>query len=316
MAVGAVMHISAFPPEILQPIAKFLKAHDLIFTFERVCTSWAKSVDGDFKAFWRNVTIGHDFPLVEGEDRDYKADFKILCRTASICTKGMISKYLGTFVGDVPPISQKRFEWLCRKDFWDKDKYRYETYEWNVVPSHVRRTATPEVPFGLRGNTLAIIEDFKNIKEEELTIPLVLNNFDTLCHYPLSGGENGPIFNVVSTAIAFEGLPEEPVRNGVEIFFTRKDEVPLLHFEKCVQQGYKREKITALVVEALKNALHILSSGICPLSGNFYTCGRVQGNPDSFRLRYLGMFVPGTGLKFDKVRNKSMAGIHPCVSNY
>jgi hypothetical protein len=305
MAIGAYnntssgKHISEFTPEILQPIARCLKARDL-FNFERVCKSWAYAIDGSFTQFWRQVTILHGFPFFEveeGKERDTKTDFQMLYRTAGICTKEMINKHLGEIMGNVPPIAKERFEWLCDLDPWKtQEMFRYQTHEWNIVPSHVRRTPDQYIPRAMKG---------------ELEIPLPLYNLVTLCNCPISG--KGPV------RVFQKDLPlnyfncEELPPIGVNIYFTRKDGVPPQRCLDSEERIASTKEVAPMYLEALKNGLHVLEFGTCPLSGDVFRMTRVPGSiPDCDRMMIIGGFVPGKGIGIGRYDEK--VSVTLCVS--
>jgi hypothetical protein len=233
-------------------IVPFLEVRDLCH-FSAVCKSW-REVN-----FWRNLSVGLGFPLVEGEVRDLQEDFITLYKTAGIGAR-MIGHYLGEMVGKVPTITKERFEWLSQKDRWDETKCNRDTFEWHVVPSHIRRMAGDD--FALKGNSLVLDPD--EVEEKELEVPLSLQNLRLLSARPLNGTESLPIFD--DQACEKKALDQsEPHADGVRIWFTRKEAInsgsSSWTLQSAVQDKGKEYQITSAFVETWRRCFHLFAPG-------------------------------------------------------
>jgi hypothetical protein len=279
-------------------------------------TSCQSEEEGTVSVDYRQLSVDKGIPLVEGSNRDRETDLNILEKTAGV-TGATISHYLGEIVGDMPLLSKECFEWLFQKDCWDKKMLNKDTFQWNIIPSHIRRTVDKNTPLALDGDTLIVVSP-DQVTQQELVIPLSLKNLKLLMCYPLNGSGNVPIFNKYCEAEAFE--QSTPLPNGVRILFTRRDAVGD-DLSKHLQKNY---------VESKGNQYHVTDAFSLVWKGCFdlWTCTRktfdcglnyggwtsttVLQNDRSYPLL---VWVSITGDLFISTDNQDeSAGVIPCVS--
>src|SRR5260221_716168 len=84
-----------FLPDIFQIFTRCLQVKDL-FTCAAVSKTWSRLYRDPA---WCSLSEEMDIPLVEGEGRDRRSDFRMLHKTAGVSRK-IISQYLGKIVGN------------------------------------------------------------------------------------------------------------------------------------------------------------------------------------------------------------------------
>jgi hypothetical protein len=267
---------------------------------------------------YQQLSIEKGIPLVEGYGRDLKADFKLLAKTAGIGSKENIEQYLGKMVGDVPFVTKERMEWLNQEDpydtpaFGERRKFRHETFEWHIIPSHIRRTADENTMIALEGDTLIEVNSDRLV-ERDLIIPMwSLENLRVLSSYPPNGGERPCVFDVDDS---FGGVFEqrEPLPHGAQIWFTRKERVGQWQDWSKQQQivAFQGDQITSAFVEAWKNALLVLKTGTCPLIGTYARTSTMSPSDGPLSV---GRFDPNDGLLIDTDDfPDGSVGVTPCA---
>jgi hypothetical protein len=182
------MAINALSDVLQYRVFPSLEVRDILH-LSSVCRGWCQIIISN--EFWQDVSIRKGFPLVEGEGRNRRADFQILYKMAGVSQR-TINRCSGEMVGVMPRIKKERFEWLFEQDRWaPAPRLNHETFQWDVVPSHIRRATGPEVSLSL-----------KNLKTRT---------------------ENQFIFSKHCVNEAFD--QSEPVPQGVQIWFSRKEVV-------------------------------------------------------------------------------------------
>ena len=255
---------------------QFLAIPDIV-NASLVCKGWNQFYQA--QNLWKALSKKEGIPLVSGEERDYRQDFKTLY-PITISSK-IIGQFFGRVIGKVPPISEERFNSLKKQDPFDEKKSIRDNYVFIVVPSQVARTVDNETPLVLNdsGNLIEPPkQETKRIKllekstteKQEIIIRFSLKNLKMLSEHPLKGKENMPIFNEYSSNSSNEVFGPFDTRSyqNVTVYFMRKCVIEqsrgksYADQEELVKsQGFE---VTPLMVRALFDAVGILKDGICP----------------------------------------------------
>ena len=220
----------------------------------RVCKLWHELFQD--QGIWKSLSQREGIPLVEGNDRNYKEDFKILY---PITLSGKtISQFFGESLGEIPRIRLEVFNRLQQRDPFDPQRSMQENYVFVVVPSKVARP--------LDQNTPPPLSEAGEIAGPMLQIPFSLKNLKMLCEHPLIGHKHMPVFGKDSYQPVFDqcGLCSDKVR----VYFMRKrvaDQTRSLPYLQ--QEGKARDQgleVTPMLPRALYDAVCILRSGTCP----------------------------------------------------
>ena len=280
------MAITALSDVLRYSVVPSLEMRDVL-RFSSVCRMWYQISSGN--EFWQEVSIWKGFPLVEGEDRDRRADFQILYKMAGV-SRRTISQYSVEMVGQMPLVKKERFEWLFQRDQWaPAPQFNHETFQMDVVPSHIRRIKDPE-------------------------ISLSLKNLKTLT-------ENQFIFSKHCVAEAFD--QSEPVPEGVQIWFSRKEVVSTdLEWKDqvlSVEGKGGQYVVMGLFPLAWRECHRILETGSSLLGRTPITYARTSTLGQFFHGHYplaIGGHKPGKGLTialcFDDIETEE-AGVIPAV---
>ena len=288
--------ISAFPtPELFLHCAGYLQVAD-ISRFTRVSKRWKELLED--QSLWKLLSQREGIPLVEGEDRDFKNDFRILYPMT--ISSRIISQFIGKPIGEIPRIRLEVFNRLQTQDPFDPQKTMQENYVFVVVPSKVARSTDAATPLELDQSGNLVKSTAGAIEELKLQIPFSLKNLKMLCEYPLKGKEHMPVFHKDSYAPVFDqcGLSSDKVR----IFFMRirvADQSRGLPYAE--QEGKARDQrleVTPMLPRALYEAECILRTGTCPDNREPLTYARTPdlvrvGNRDYHSV--LGSFAPRSG---------------------
>ena len=286
--------ISAFPtPELFLHCAGYLQVAD-ISRFTRVSKRWKELLED--QSLWKLLSQREGIPLVEGEDRDFKNDFRILYPITS--SSRIISQFIGKPIGEVPRIRLEVFNRLQQPDPFDPQRTMQENYVFVVVPSKVARSTDAATPLELDQSGNLVKSTAGAIEELKLQIPFSLKNLKMLSEHPLKGKENTPVFHKASYVAVFDqcGLCSDKVR----IFFMRKHvadqsrDLPYLQQEAKMRE--QRLEVTPILPRALYDAVCILRTGTCPDASGTYapTPDLVRvGNRDYHSI--LGGFAPRAG---------------------
>lgn len=271
-----------------------------------ISKSWRSFIDSPNGQFlWKNVSLREGVPVVEGQDRNYKDEFRFL-RPITIGGKA-IARYLGEIVGEVPRMRQDHFlELRSSQDSFEPAKFRRDTHVVLVDPAVVKITVSPNRPLALdESGTLVEVLGAKRamIAPKELTVPFSFNNLKALAKYPLAGIKNGPVFDSSSEAEVFNQCNAPSDQNRVLIM--RKEVVarntPFTgdHGQKA-QVINQRCEVMTVRLRAFYNAIMILKNGTCPDSQNPLTYVRSAEHVSFGTTTYkagIGGFVPGVGVR-------------------
>ncbi len=242
----------------------------------QVCKSWAEAADQP--GIWRQHFLKEKIPFVEGSDRNYKGDFKILF---PITLRGKkIEKFLGEFIGEIPKISLEWFNKLSEPDPFEPGKTMAESFVIVVEPQAIKRTFSKDVSATLdeQGYLAIALRESEEETETEIEIPFNLMNLKTLSYYPLLGKTNAPVFYHGSVKEAFHHCPPSPGK--VNLYFMRKvAPKQTLGKQACTQNTYLEKKgfqMVSLRTLALFNTVRILEEGAPPNRASPKSCVRTS----------------------------------------
>lgn len=245
--------------------AKYLEPSDIAHA-SQVCKQW-KHVFSD-QNLWKAISKEEGIPLVRsanGEVFNCQKTFQVLYPITLSGRK--ISQFIGMVDEEIPPISEKQFNELNELDPYEKGKLKKETWVVVIVPSHVLRSASQDVPFALdEAGNLVQNQQTAATEEKQLKIPLSLKNLNILCLYPLTGKKETPVFDSNSTSAVFDqcGLST----NKINIYFMRRHIVeesrgkPYAEQEKLLKDH--GDEVIPLKPRALFDVISILQKRNCP----------------------------------------------------
>ena len=267
-----------------------------------VCKSWATAAD--MPGIWRQHFIRELIPFVEGDNRDYKADFKTLYPMTLSGRK--IEKYFGQFIGKIPDLSLSWYQKLSQPDPFEPEKTFADNYVLIVEPQSIKRTFSKDCSAVLddKGNLTVSLrvtaEETDSATETDVEIPFTLANLKTLTYCPLSGKKNLPAFYYGNDQAAFAKGAPGPTK--VNLYFMRKESVrrtlsknPLWQKQFLEKEGFQ---MTPLKPRVLLNTIQILDSGACLDGENSYVCTADHGTLCGRAIPFIiGRFAAGRGLK-------------------
>lgn len=263
--------------DIFQNTVRFLEPKD-IGRLGIVCKQYDKWLNK--ASIWIQVSEKEGIPLVAGNERNRRNDFRILY---PITISGrMIGELFGKVIGRVPPISEYWFDKFAKNmaDPYETTKLFKDNFVVLVDPSLIERAVDKETPLDIdeSGNLKEVAPDA--VLEQTLTIPFSLRNLHLLSKYPLKGKEHLPVFGNDSEGEFFELSTSYPKQIGVRImrrsilnesrykdFDRRKDfdEKDALVEQLAPGQGFEVESLRR---RSLFNAILILNTGASPEGGD------------------------------------------------
>lgn len=251
---------------ILQKTALYLEPKD-IGRLGRVCkkyNAWLNKPD-----IWIQASEREGVPLVAGEKRNRRADFRILY---PITISGrMIGELFGKVIGKVPPISEYCFDNFAQNmaDPFETNKLFKDNFVVLVDPSLIERSVDKKTPLTIdkAGNLREATPD--EVVEQTLTIPFSLRNMYMLSKHPLKNKEDLPVFRQ-DCRPTIELSTSYPNQVGVRIMrrsaLSKKmglcfdsQAASIQRFAPC--QGFEPETVRR---RALFDAVSILNTGTCP----------------------------------------------------
>lgn len=225
----------------------------------QVSKSW--QLFADQPAVWEAHSKQQNIPVVKGENRNYKTDFRVLHKIT--IGYNQLGPIFGKCIGKMPKIAQKVFDLLQQPDPFEPEKTIGKTCVFVIVPKLFKRAFEE----GLL-NDLAISGDgFKKIdlakaKQDHMEIPCSNKNIFLLANHPLKEGM-GKVFH---------GNPEaldkcNAIANDVHIYLMRKytpKQTCQLH--RDVQEALLKTcgfQMVPLNVRMLANAVEIAETERC-----------------------------------------------------
>ncbi len=241
----------------LVKIGQFLNLREVGYSGQ-VSKSWHLAMQ--HSSIWQNQFENKKIPAVDGQNRDYKKDFKILY---PITLSGRDISCLGEFVGEVPKISEEDFNRLFENDPYESNKKIYQTFLIIVEPRFFKR----KYSYCLEEKLLKNGDFQMNGKDKvDLLVPYSLKNIKILSSskFTLKKNVKGPVlrgYKEVFQQCSFKATK-------VNISFMRS-EVPkqsrMLWFHEQQELFQKhRFEMPRLSVRSLFNVVKILNTGKCP----------------------------------------------------
>jgi hypothetical protein len=182
----------------------------------RVCQLWKQFSEN--RDIWIALSVKKGIPLIGGENRNRKSEFKNLFPMTYSCS--MAEQYLARPVGVMSRIHPAFLEILDVDDPFEPGVKIRENYLFVVKPAWVERTS--ETQFILDNSTKELVLSGMNAGEN-LLFPLSLKNLKMLCLYPLDGDKKTPVFQSNCLEDAFGH--SVPNSDKISVFFMRKDVV-------------------------------------------------------------------------------------------
>ncbi|MES2199115.1 MAG: F-box protein, partial [Chlamydiota bacterium] len=299
--------IYRLPNESFLLCISFLETTSDLGSSCRVSKVWKKLIDSpQAQVFWKEASIREGVPMVQGENRDHKDDFRFL-RSITI-SKKVIGKYLGEVVGDVPLMSEDLFIRLkTEKDSFEPKKSQRKTHVVIIDPSALKITVSPNRPLDTDATGILVAVPFAKrtkIVPKELTVPFTLRNIKMLATYPLAGKENGPVFDSNSWPEVFNLCNIPPDRNKILIMRRKVVAKNSFFYGNTGQNAFvtKRTwKVVSIRQRGFYDAIEILKTGKCPDGRNPRTharsAQRVRWNGRYYNAE-IGGFTPGLGVGF------------------
>ncbi|MES2199572.1 MAG: hypothetical protein V4489_05350 [Chlamydiota bacterium] len=241
--------------------------------FRLVNKTWKRVIDGsEGQILWKEASIREGVPIVQGEDRNYKDDFKFL-RPITISSK-IIGKYLGEVVGEVPLIRKAVFDRLkCEKDSFEVGKFQRDTHVVIVDPAKLKITISPDRPLELdeTGTLIELpVKERAWIVNAELTVPFSFKNLRMLANYPLEKIGMGPVFNKGVENFGcevFERCDTPPDQNRILIMRREVFGSDMLFNAKQHQRALVTNrgwKVVTVRQRGFYDVIMILKTGTCP----------------------------------------------------
>ncbi|MES2200223.1 MAG: hypothetical protein V4489_08660 [Chlamydiota bacterium] len=287
---------------------------------------WKGVIDGpEGRVLWRRVSIGEGVPIVQGESRDHKDDFRFLLPIT--ISSRIIGKYLGEVVGEVPLMREDVFTRLKHeKDSFEVRKFQRDTHVVIVDPSKLKITVSPNRP--LRLDATETLEEVPvaerdQIVKAELTIPFSFKNLRMLAAYPLAGKEKGPVFEGESAPEVFELCNTPLDQNGIlimrrkvvgrnRVFNGEQGQNALV-----TNRGWK---VVTVRQRGFYDAIEILKTGTCSDNRAPYTYARsaerISQEVEEATVGIIGGFAPNVGVFLSSSYGASVGscGVVPGVS--
>jgi hypothetical protein len=292
--------LSLYENGCVQRFAEFLEPRD-IGRCEAVCKLWTESFEN--QETWIRLSVREGIPFVEGQDRDRRADFKILYPMT--ISRKKISRFLGELVGEIPLISAVVFGVLNTPDPFEEGKSFKDTWVFVVDFPLIKRTAGEGTPLDLdkQENLIELPAD-KVQNGKELLIPHSLKNLRMLCSHPLEGKKNMPVFSKKHSSVeVFNQCSASS--NKVSIFFMRrciaKESSNMTYANQEILVTERGFIITPLSIRALFDAVQILESGTCPDSEKprytYARCSDIVRYGSKVYHACIGGFAPSSGAR-------------------
>jgi hypothetical protein len=258
--------------------------------FCAVSNSWK----GQEQSLWKQASINEGVPIVEGEGRNYKDDFRFL-RPITISNKVFKELLGGEAAQKIPRMREDRFfELKYSQDFFEPGKLKRETHVVVVDPSALKITVGPHRPLALDATGTLISTHW--FPKKKITVPFSFKNLKMLTTRPLAGMENGPVFNPNSNYDFFNQCNAPPNLN--KILIMRKAVVGggmPFEAQKALVTSYGQRVVTVRE-RALYNAVEILKTGTCPdLSTYARSAEPVHSDGRDYKAA-IGFFAPKYGL--------------------
>lgn len=259
-------------PDVFNLILNQLPTAGLL-TSSQVCTTWKQLADQP--SIWESHSINENIPVVAGEKRDHKSDFRILRSITVGFTQ--IGRIFGECLGKMPKINPIVFALLTQPDPWEPEKTMAQTFVFVVVPKAFKKAFEQ----GLFNNLAENGDGFKNVDpaqakilQEDMEVPCSHKNIVLL-----SGGK---IFTAGTTVKYFDEC--NSVSEDVHIYFMRKV-APLQTRSKNLQGqiGVLNDfENVPLKVRMLSNAVEFAETKTCSDSAvgceSVRTSALVKGN--------------------------------------
>ncbi len=275
--------------------------------------------------YWWDQFVKEKIPFVEGKNRNLKSDFGTLY---PITLSGrIIEQFFGEIVGEIPTISVEWFNRLSQPESYEKKEIMAKNWALILEPPALRRRFAKHLSVTLDANgNLRIFprmkKDAATATETEFVIPFTLSNFRILCCYPLSGGENKPIFDWSESSDApFQFCP--PPTTKVIPHLMRKLSPREMFIKHALDQQKEIEskgfKTTTTRVWALYNTVQILKNRTCPASAKplsfVRTFDHTKLQPKISTPFIIGRYEPKKGLQIlEKSDASSYVGATPSIS--
>jgi hypothetical protein len=308
--------------DVFSTIASNLTSADVCH-WGLACKSLAEAADQP--VIWWQHFVKEKIPFVDRKDSDYKKEFKIL---QPITLSGrIIEQFFGEIVGEIPKISLEWFNSLSRPESYDKKEIMAKSWALILEPPAIKRKFAKHLSATLDANgNLKIFprmkKDLATATETQLVIPFTLSNFRILCCYPLSGGENKPVFDWgLSGDAPFQFCA--PPTTKVIPHLMRKLSPSEMFFKHAPDQKKEIEskgfKTTTTRVRAFYNAVQILKDKTCldsakPLSF-VRTFDHTKLQPEISTPFVIGRYEPQKGLQIlEKSDASSYVGAIPSIS--
>jgi len=301
--------------DIYRSVLHFVEVND-IFNVDLVCVAWQKALSASH--YWEYLYEKEKIPLVEGENRNLRADLKKIYPITLSGAK--IEKYLGKIVGKIPRLRLVEFKKLFTPDRYSGNaKKMGETYEVIVLPDILIRTFRngQTAKIDEKGRLIICNNSGNSAQEATVEIPFSFPNLATLSQHPLVGGCNGPVFSVIANDVFNQCTT---VVSSVKLYLMRRTfAVPTLNLFYEKQEADAREKglqISPLIVRGLSNTIKVLESGLCPDNQwtSVRTSDRVLWNNHSYQVE-IGGYAISEGMDVDCIitRLRGRVGVIPCT---
>ncbi len=128
------MSISSLNNDVFNVILSWLPT-DSLCVFGRVCKPW-KAI-ADQPAIWENHSTQQNIPVVKGENRNYKSDFRVL-REITVGFN-QLEPIFGQCIGMMPKIARGVFDFLQQPDKFEPRKTIGQTCVFVVVPKAFKK---------------------------------------------------------------------------------------------------------------------------------------------------------------------------------
>lgn len=262
MSVHEACSIISYDKTLVLRIADFFDVRDM-GRCEKVSKAWNSHIASEG---WNNLSAREGLPLVCGENRNFKEDFKML-QLITISGKRINQLTLAKMIGEIPPIAAKYFDLLEKSDPFGDGKIK-DNFVFVVVPSLLEKTCGEEIPFSLR--------NFITLCSQRKSGPDIFRYSD----HSRENADEGNVINQVNL------LPKENT-----VYFMRKcvaektrgstllDYYRAHHQNKIIKelQGSTFEEsikfeVTPLIVRAIFDAVIFGETGQCPESDDYVNC--------------------------------------------
>ncbi|MES2200106.1 MAG: hypothetical protein V4489_08075 [Chlamydiota bacterium] len=307
---------SYIPDDSILPCISFLNTSDL-GNLCQVQKEWQKLFDGPRgQILWKEASIREGVPIVQGENRIHKDDFKFL-RPITV-NKKTFERYLGELVGDVPLMRADLFARLKKsKDPFEPKKFQKNNYIVLIDPAALKITVSPNRPLAMDATGTLVevpVAERANIPPHELIVPFSFKNFKALVTYFPVGKVNRPVFreHLLDDNLDFFNQCNAPsVQNSILIM--RKKNV----IRDDIQVTNCGWEITTLRERTVYNSIKILKTGKClekkGQSILFVRSAERLNVVGTCNIPLIGHFIPKIGLSLGQTNGTYYSGIVPCI---